>query len=75
MRYLKWVAREILTEIFKFKENSYDLRTTKNNYKERPIIKSCKYGSETFSNLGAKLWYIRPENIKKLNLFGILKTK
>ena len=75
MRYLKWVAREILTEIFKFKENSYDLRTTKNNYKERPIIKSCKYGSETFSNLGAKLWYIRLENIKKAESLRHFKTK
>ena len=52
-----------MTEIFKFKDHSYDLR--KNNCIERKIIKSYKYGSETVSNVGAKLWDILPENIKK----------
>ena len=56
-------APEIMTEIFKFKDHSYDLR--KNNCLEGRIIKSCKHGSETVSNLGAKLWDILPENIKK----------
>ena len=56
------VAPEIMTEIFKFKDHSPDLR--KNNCIERQIIKSYKYGSETVSSLGAKLWDILPENIK-----------
>ena len=47
------VASEVMTEIFKFKDHSYDLR--ENNCIERRIIKSCKYVSETVSNLGAKL--------------------
>ena len=47
------VTPEIMTEIFKFKDHSYDMR--KNNCTERRIIKSWKYGSETVSNLGAKL--------------------
>ena len=64
---------EIMTQIFKFKNHSYDLR--KNNCLERRIIKSRKYGSETVSNLGAKLWDILPENIKKLNLLRKHKTK
>ena len=51
----------IVTEIFKFKDHSNDLR--KNNCRERQIIKSCKYGSETDANLRAKFWDIRPENI------------
>ena len=55
------VAPERMTEIFKFKDHSYDLR--KNNCMEKRIIKSCKYGSEIVSNLGAKLWDILPENI------------
>ena len=38
---------EIMTEIFKFKDHSYDLR--KNNCLEMRIIKSCKYGNETVS--------------------------
>ena len=66
-------APEIMTEIFKFKDHSYDLR--KNNCLETRIIKSCNYGSETVTNLVAKLWDILPENIKKLNLFRNLKTK
>ena len=41
-------ASEIMTELFKFKEHSYDLK--KNNCLERRIIKSCKHGSETISN-------------------------
>ena len=53
------VAPEIMTEIFKFNDHSYDLR--KNNCIERQIIKICNYGSETASNLGAKLWDILPE--------------
>ena len=51
-------APEIMTEMFKFKDHSYDLR--KNNYLEKRIIESCKYGSETVSNLGEKLWDILP---------------
>ena len=66
-------APVIMTEFSKFKDHSYILR--KNNCLERRIIKSCKYGSETVSNLGAKLLDILPENIKKLNLFRNLKRK
>ena len=62
-----------MTEIFKFKDHSYNLR--KNNCIERQMIISCKYGSETVLNLGAKLWDILLENIKKLNLLRILKRK
>ena len=56
------VAPEIMTEIFKFKDHSPDVR--KNNCIERQIIKSYKCGSETVSSLGAKPWDILPENIK-----------
>ena len=47
------VAPEIMTEIFKFQDHSYDL--TKNNCIERRIIKSYKDGNKTVSNLGPKL--------------------
>ena len=50
-----------MTEMFIFKDHSYDLR--KNDCLEWRIIKSSKYGSDTVSNLGAKLWDILPENI------------
>ena len=56
-------APEIITESLKFKDHSYDLRN--NNGLERRIIKSCKYGSETVSSLGTKLWDILSKYIKK----------
>ena len=56
-----------MEEIFKFKDHSYRLR--KNNSIERQIIKSRTYGSETVSNLEAKVWDIQPENIKKAESF------
>ena len=66
-------APVIMTEFSKFKDHSYILR--KNNCLERRIIKSCKYGSETVSNLGAKLWDILPENIKKAESLQEFKNK
>ena len=62
-----------MTEIFKFRHHSYDLR--KNNCLETRIIKSCKYGSETVNNLVAKLWDILPENIEKAASFQEFKNK
>ena len=49
------VAPEIMTEIVKFKDHSYDLR--KNNCIERRIIKSYKYGSESLESRGKTLGY------------------
>ena len=66
-------APEIMTRIFKFKDHSYDSR--KNNCLERRIIKSSKYGNEIVSNLGAKLWDILPENIKKAESLQEFKNK
>ena len=54
------VGLRIMTENFKFKDHSYDLRN--NNCME----KSSQYVSETVSNLGAKLWDILSGNIKNI---------
>ena len=62
-----------MTEIFKFKGHSYDLR--KNNCIERQIIKSCEYGSETVLKVVAKLWDILPENFKKAESLQDFKKK
>ena len=60
--FLKKIIQSLfMTEMFIFKDHSYDLR--KNDCLERRIIKSSKYGSDIVSNLGAKLWDILPENI------------
>ena len=64
------VVPKIMTEIFKFKYYSYNLR--KNN---RRIIKSCRYGSETVSNLRVKLWDILPEYNKKAESLQDFKKK
>ena len=62
-RIIQVLLTEIMTKMFKFKCHSYDLR--KNNCIEKRIIKSSKFDSDTVSNLGAKLWDILSENIKK----------
>ena len=62
-----------MTEIFKFKGHSYDLR--KNNCIERQIIKSWEYGSETVLKVVAKLWDILPENLKKAESLQDFKKK
>ena len=67
------VPREIIIEISKFKDRSHVLR--KNNCIERRTIKSYKYGSETVSNLGEKLWYMVPENNKKIQSLQNFKNK
>ena len=64
------IVPKIMTEIFKFQYHSYNLR--KNN---RRIIKSCKYGSETVSNLRVKLWDILPEYNKKAESLQGFKNK
>ena len=55
------------------KDRSYILR--KNNCIERRTIKSYKYGSETVSNLGEKLWYMVPEDNKKVQSLQNFKNK
>ena len=67
------IEPEIMTGIFKFKDHSYDLK--KSNCIERRIIKSCKHGNETVLNLGAKLWDILPEDIKKAESLQDFKNK
>ena len=67
------VAPEIMTEIFKFKDHSYDLRIS--NCIVKRIIKSCNYGSETVLKLGEKLWDILTENIKKATSLQEFKKK
>ena len=62
-----------MTEISVFYDNSFDLR--KNNFIERRITKSHKYGSEKVSNLGAKIWDILPEIIKKAESLQDFKKK
>ena len=55
---------EIMKEIFIFHENpTCNLRS--GNYLTRRNIHTTHYGIETISNLGAKIWDLLPEEIKK----------
>ena len=67
------VAPKIMTEIFKFKDHSYNLRIS--NCIVKQIIKSFNYDSETVLKLGAKLWDILPGNTKKAEYLQGFKKK
>ena len=55
---------EIMKEIFNFYKNpTYNLRS--GNHLTRRNIETKHYGIETISNLGAKIWNLLPEEIKK----------
>ena len=58
------MAPEILTEIFPQKESNYSLR----NSTTLPgrSIKTARYGSETVSSLGRKIWGILPTELKRI---------
>ena len=56
---------EIMKEIFIFHENpTYNLSS--GNHISRRNIRTTEYGIETIPNLGAKIWDMLPEEIKKM---------
>ena len=58
------LCREIMKEFFIFHENAtYNLRS--GNHLTRRNIRAIHYGIKTISNLGAKIWDLLPEEIKK----------
>ena len=62
-----------MTQIFKFKDHIYDLKT--NNCIEKRIIKQCKSGGETVSNLEAKRWDILQEKFLKVEFLQGFKNE
>ena len=61
------ISPTIMKEIFNFSDNK--------NYKSRsgthlsiPIVHTTHYGTESISNLGAKIWGLVQKNIKEANL-------
>ena len=67
------MAPEILTEIFPQKESNYSLR----NSTTLPgrSIKTARYGSETVSSLGRKIWGILPTELKRIVSPTLFKNK
>jgi len=63
----------LLSEIFRFIEPSYNLR--KFNSLERTNVKTVKYGTETLSWLGPKIWNLLPAEYKNCESLQTFKAK
>ena len=67
------LAPTIMNSIFEIKNIEYNLRN-KNNFKSRRI--NCvRYGIDSLTYLGPKIWNIVPEDIKKSESLNVFKTK
>ena len=54
----------IMEDVFKFKNLTYNFRNAETL--NRSNINSVKYGTETITSLGAKIWKILPNDCKEL---------
>ena len=63
----------LMNEIFTFVEPAYNLRNP--NSLKRTIVKTVKYGTETLSWLGPKIWQLLPANYKNCKSLQVFKTK
>ena len=63
-----------MKEIFNFSDNnSYNLSSGTNL--SRPIVHKTHYGTESITNLGAKIWELIPQNIKVETSLSSFKNK
>ena len=63
-----------MNEIFRFIEPSYNLRNS--NSLQRTNVKTVKYGTETLSWLGPKIWQLLlPTDYKNCQSLQMFKTK
>ena len=67
------LAPTIKNSIFEIKNIEYNLRN-KNNFKSRRI-NSVRYGIDSLTYLGPKIWNIALEDIKKSESLNVFKTK
>ena len=67
------LAPTIMNSIFEIKNIEYNLRN-KNNFKSRRIS-SVRYGIDSLTYLGPKIWNIALEDIKKSESLHVFKTK
>jgi len=63
----------IMNEIFKFTEPLYNLRETSSL--ERTNVKTVRYGTETLSWLGPKIWKLLPDEFKNCESLESFKAK
>ena len=67
------LAPIIMNTIFEIKDIEYNLRN-KINFKSRRI-NSVRYGIDSLTSLGPKIWNIVPEDLKKSESLNVFKTK
>ena len=64
----------IMKEIFNFSDNNnYNLRS--GTHLNRPTVQTTHFGTESITNLGAKIWELVPQNIKEGSSLFIFKNK
>ena len=63
----------IMENVFNFKNLAYNFRNAETL--NRSNVSSVKYGTETISSLGAKIWKILPNHYKELTSLSTLKSK
>ena len=64
---------KIMEEIFTFKNVDYDLRN--NTSLKIGNLKTAYYGTESLTNLGAKIWNLLPNEYKKLKSLSRFKSR
>ena len=62
-----------MEDVFNFKKLAYNFRNTKTL--NRSNVSSVKYGTETITSLGAKIWKILPNDYKELTSSSAFKSK
>ena len=70
---MQGISPPLLNEVFVPRQCNYDLRG--NNFLERRIVKSVRYGTESISFLAPKTWEILPNEIKDSDTLHIFKAK
>ena len=68
----KNLSLTILAEIFRARQNNYNLRHS--SFYSIPYAKTVYHGSESLSNLGPKIWNLVPSTLKKLDNVNSFKT-
>ena len=63
----------IMEDVFKFKNLAYNFRNAETL--NRSNLNSVKYGTETVTSLGAKIWKVLPKDYKVLTSLSTFKSK
>ena len=62
-----------MEDVFSFKNLAYNFRNAETL--SRSNVSSVKYGTETITSLGAKIWKILPNDYKELTSSSMFKSK